>query len=447
MTTMPFPRIRQAALPLLVGMVYLNLSHILVRRYDVPSLLQGLVIILALTAIAELGIEGMANVLLQPLTFLLAAYCAVLLLTTTYARDPQLANARFLDTAKAFGIFLLIVALGSSVRRLLAAAATLVASATFLSLLGVYQTITGTYNRWFAGFARVKNAQIYGDVFQPRIAGPLGDPNFFAQILLIAVPVALFLGWESRGKARLAAFACTAVIVAATLLTYSRGGMLALGVILVLALIAHRVNRRRMIAGALALIALLFVLPPSFTRRFITIELILPGGERSMQRDSSFEKRKLLTATAWVTFKDHPFLGVGAGNYTVWFDHYSERVSSEARGYDDPGEVHYPHNLYLEIGAESGLLGLAVFAAIVFVTFAHLRSAHRLLLEEGLRREAFVARALQLGLIGYLLSSLFLHGHFQRYLFLVFALAAAFERVTVLLREEQTVQIPAAESL
>ena len=444
---MTLPSIRQAALPLLAGMVYLNLSQILVRRYDIPSLLQGIVVVLALIALAEGKWEGTLNVVLQPLTFLLASYCAVLLLTTTFARDPELAGQRLFDTLKAFGIFLLIVTLATNLRRLVAAAVTIVASAAFLSTLALYQMMTGTWHRWFAGFARVKNAQIYGDVFQPRIAGPLGDPNFFAQILLIAVPIALFLGWEARGGKRVIAFACAAVIVAATLLTYSRGGMLALGVVLLLALIAHRVDRRRMLAGAVALAALLFVLPASFTRRFVTIEQILPGGDSQIHRDSSFEKRKLLTATAWVTFKDNPFLGVGAGNYTVWFDHYSERVSSEARGYDDPGEIHYPHNLYLEIGAESGLLGLLVFAAIVLVTFAHLRSAHRALLEEGLRREAFVAKALELALVGYLISSLFLHGHFQRYLFLLFALAAAFERVTVMLRAEQTVHIPVAESL
>ena len=443
----PMQWMRRAALPLLVALVYLNASTVLVRRYDIPSLLQVAIVLLTIMALAEGRLEGTVNVLLQPLTFLLVSYTAVLLLTTTFARDPRIADQRVLESVKSFGVFLLVVALASNVRRLFVAASTLVVSATFLSLLGIYQTLTGNYARWFGGFARVKNAQIYSDVFQPRIAGPLGDPNFFAQILLLAVPVALFIGWESRGKVRWLAFGCAAIIVAATLLTYSRGGMLALGVILVLALIAHRVDRRRMIGGVAALVVLLLLLPASFTRRFVTIEQILPGGGETIHRDSSFEKRRLLTATAWVTFKNNPLLGVGAGNYTVWFDHYAEQVGSEARGYDDPGEIHYPHNLYLEIAAETGVLGLVIFAAIVAMTLAHLRSANRALADEGLREAAGVAKALELAVIGYLISALFLHGHFQRYLWLMFGLAAAFARVTPLVRSEKTVRIAAAEGL
>lgn len=443
----PMRFMRQAALPLLIALVYLNVSNVLVRRYDIPSLLQAAVVVLTVIALAEGRLEGTVNVLLQPLTFLLASYVAVLLLTTTFARNPRIADQRVIESFKSFGIFLLVVALASSVWRLLVAAYALVASATFLSLLGIYQTVTGNYGRWFGGLARVKNAQIYGDVFQPRIAGPLGDPNFFAQILLLAVPVALFIGWESRGRIRWLAFGCAAVIVAATLLTYSRGGMLALGVILVLALIAHRVDRRRVIGGAAAILVLLLLLPASFTRRFVTIEQILPGTEEAFHRDSSFEKRKLLTATAWVMFKNNPLLGVGAGNYTVWFDHYAEQVGSEARGYDEPGEIHYPHNLYLEIAAETGLVGLIIFGMIVAVTLAHLRTANRALAEDGLNEAAAVAKALELAAIGYLISSLFLHGHFQRYLWLMFGLAAAFARLTALVRAEKTVRMATAESL
>jgi len=443
----PMAWIRRAALPLLVALVYLNVSSVLVRRYDIPSLLQIAVVLLAIIAISEGRPERTVNVLLQPLTFLLMSYIAVLLLTTTFARNPRIADQRVIESVKSFGIFLLVVALASSVERLLAAASTLVISATLLSLLGIYQTLSGNYGRWFGGFARVKNAQIYGDVFQPRIAGPLGDPNFFAQILLLAVPVALFGAWELRGKTRWLSAGCAAIIVAATLLTYSRGGMLALAVVFVLALIAHRVDRRRLIGGAAALLVLLLILPASLTRRFVTIELILPGNGEAIHRDSSFEKRKLLTATAWVMFKSNPLLGVGGGNYTVWFDHYAEQVGSEARGYDDPGEVHYPHNLLLEIAAETGIVGLIIFAAVVAVTLAHFRAANRALSEDGFKEAAAAAKALELAVIGYLISSLFLHGHFQRYLWLMFGLAAAFARVTPLVRSEQTIRVAAAEIL
>ncbi len=81
------------------------------------------------------------------------------------------------------------------------------------------------------------------------------------------------------------------------------------------------------------------------------------------------------------------------------------------------------------------------------MTLAHLRTASRALAEDGLNEAAAVAKALELAVIGYLVSSLFLHGHFQRYLWLMFGLAAAFARLNSLVRAEKTVRMAMAESL
>jgi O-antigen ligase len=141
--------------------------------------------------------------------------------------------------------------------------------------------------------------------------------------------------------------------------------------------------------------------------------------------DSSFAERKLYALTAWAMFLDHPVLGVGAGNYTVHFDRYADKVGFSARDYEQPGEVHYPHNLYLEIAAETGFVGLAVFAGVVAAAFLGLRRARAVLLARGDRVSADFARAFEIALVGYLVSSVFLHGHFQRYLWLLFGFAAA----------------------
>jgi putative inorganic carbon (HCO3(-)) transporter len=178
----------------------------------------------------------------------------------------------------------------------------------------------------------------------------------------------------------------------------------------------------------LALAGLLVVaLPSDFTERLTTLEQVFPGGGETLHPDSSFEKRRLVTRAAWEMFLDHPLSGVGAANYTVHYDRYADRVGSAAREYDDPGETHYPHNLYLEIGAETGVPGLLVFGAAVLVAFGYLRRARRRALARGDPGTAVLARGVALGLVGYLVSSLFLHGQFQRYLWLLFALAAALD--------------------
>lgn len=422
-------------LVLLALFVYLNLSQVLVREHGLPSLLQLLVLPIALAAFRGEGARRFRELPRLPLFLLLAAWSIVLLVSSLAAWDREIADDRIVESVKAWVIFALIAALASTPRRLRQGAWTIVAAGALLGGLGAFQALTGDHHRQFWGFARIKDAHIWGDVFEKRIAGPLGDPNFFAQILIVLVPVGLTLAAEARGlRARLLALGATALILGGAVLTYSRGGALALGCVLLLFLASHRVRPRYLGLGALVLLLLLLVAPSEFVRRLGTIGEILPGGEEVIDPDSSFAERKLYALTAWAMFLDQPVLGVGAGNYTVHFDRYADVVGFSARDYEQPGEVHYPHNLYLEIAAETGLAGLAVFAGVIAAAFLALRRARRVLLARGDRVSADFARAFEIALVGYLVSSVFLHGHFQRYLWLLFGFAAALR----LMAEERT---------
>ena len=414
------------ALALLASFVYLNLSQILVREHGLPSLLQLLVIPIALAAFRGEGTDRFRELPRLALTVLLAAYSLALLVSTLVAWDRDLADDRLFESVKAWVIVTLLAVLAATPRRLVQGAWTVVTAGAFLGALGVYQVLTGAFHQQFWGFARIKDAHIWGDVFEKRIAGPLGDPNFFAQILIVLVPIGLALAAETRDiRGRLLALAATGLILGGAVLTYSRGGALALGCVLLLTLVARRVRPRQVAVGILILVLLLLLTPPEFLRRLGTIGEILPGGEEVIDPDSSFQERKLYALVAWAMFLDHPVLGVGAGNYTVHFDYYADQVGFSARDYEQPGEVHYPHNLYLEIAAETGLVGLALFAAAVTAAFLALRRAHSVLIARGDAVSADLARAFEIALVGYLVSSVFLHGHYQRYLWLLFGFAGA----------------------
>lgn len=425
------------ALPLLVAFIYLNLSEVLVRFHGFPSVLQLIALPLFFAAWLGRGAAGLLDVLTRRLTIFLLAYTLAIALSTTWARSFELADDRLTETAKSFLLFLLMALLLTSFRRFEQACFVLAASAVILSLLPIIQIAGAGFSNEFGGLARIKYAHIYGNVFQPRIAGPLGDPNFFAQILLIAVPFALFLarGAASR-RLRLLGGGAVLIILAAILLSYSRGAMLALIVMTFITLIVLRVGWKRMLAGGILFAAALVLVPRGVTERFATIEEILPGGGKSIHPDSSFEKRKLLTAAAWAMFVDRPLTGVGAGNYTLFFDEYAANVGSVSRDYEDAGDLHYPHNLYLEIGAESGLPALMAMFAAVATFFISVRRARKRLQASGLVAQAGLLNALEIAMTGYLISSLFLHGDFQRYLWLLFALGLAAGRLAPMLAAE-----------
>lgn len=425
-------RFYAAGLPLLVAFVFLNLSEALVRYHEFPSLLQLLVVGLAFAAWLHRDTERFRDIASHPVTIATAVYLLIVVVSTLFAADPARADARVVELLKTSILYGLGTALMRSRERARLGIYALLASATFVSALVTLQSLTGAYDNEFGGLARIKQAQIYADVFQPRIAGPLGDPNFFAQALLIPLPVAAVFAWMPGSIRRRVLFAsCTGLIGTALLLSYSRGAMLAAAVMgLALLGVLHISWKRTAVAVAIGAVAFL-ALPDSVTQRIVTIEELLPAADAPIDPDSSFRERRLFMQTAWVMFADNPVTGVGAANYTTRYEQYAAIAGSAARQYEDPSALHFPHNLVLEVAAETGVVGLIAFAALAGFVLRSLVRAWRGFQLTGDREMELISVAFIIAFVGYLISSLFLHLAFPRYLWLLFAFAAALERLSL----------------
>lgn len=424
-------RFYAAGLPLLVAFVFLNLSEALVRYHEFPSLLQLLVVGLTFAAWLHRDTERFRDVAAQPITIAIAVYLLIAVVSTLFAADPERADARVIELIKASILYALATALMRNRERARLGVYALLASATFVSVLVTLQSLSGAYGNEFGGLARVKNAQIYADVFQPRIAGPLGDPNFFAQTLLIPLPAAIVFAWMPGSiRRRGLCAACAGLISVALLLTYSRGAMLAVAVMGLLLLGVLHISWKRT-AAALVIAAVAFLaIPDSFTRRIVTIEELLPAADAPIDPDSSFRERRLYMQTAWVMFGDNPLTGVGAANYTTRYEQYAAIAGSAARQYEDASALHFPHNLALEVAAETGVFGVIAFTALVVVVLRALGRAWKRFQSAGDGEMELIAVAFIIAAIGYLVSSLFLHLAFPRYLWLLFAFAAALDRLS-----------------
>ena len=88
-----------------------------------------------------------------------------------------------------------------------------------------------------------------------RLVGGLGEPNFLAAVLIPALVFAVFaLGWTERGAAqRWLLWGCVLLFTVAIFLTQSRGGLVALAITFVAALLfGGRMRRHFALFGALA---------------------------------------------------------------------------------------------------------------------------------------------------------------------------------------------------
>ncbi|HEX3581272.1 MAG TPA: O-antigen ligase family protein, partial [Thermoanaerobaculia bacterium] len=298
---------------------------------------------------------------------------------------------------------------------------TLALVAALFAAVSVVQIATHA-NYDFAGLLQIQSGNLYGDVSQPRAAGPVGDPNFYGQILLIALPIAASLAVTSARKRPLFALAAVAIL-AGVLVTYSRGAMLSIVAMLLLVPFFIPIRRQLVVKAALAAVVLMAVTPSTVVRRFDTVTNVVAkesGAQPEDARDASVDKRKLLMAVGIRMFEDSPLVGVGAGNFGTHYARYANETGSSAPQYDDPGDRQYPHSLYLELASENGLLGLASFAAAMVAAFVSLAPS---------RQKSFVTAAIAIALAGYLVSSLFLHSAYQRYLWLLLAFVPAIERL------------------
>jgi O-antigen ligase len=432
----------EVGLLMLVAVLYTNLSEIGVRNYHWPSLLQLMLPLLALAILGRRLMSGRQKLIGDSLVVLIILYGAIIFLSSVRAINPELADESLYEHLKSLCIFLVIINLTTSQFMLRRAAWVLVLVGALLGTISVYQVFTSSYGMEFGGFGRIKLAQIVGHARQPRIAGPLSDPNFYAQILVPLVPLALCRLWnESSLRLKLLATYALGVIILTLVFTYSRGGALALGVVLLLVAIDKNVKLKYLFLGLIILAPLWLFIPKEFEGRLSTLNQLIPGRNQSIvHTDTSFQERTMLMRTAWEMFVDHPILGVGAGNYSEqYYKEYAQRVGSIISSYEDFGQPRFPHSLYLEIAAGTGLVGLIIFGAIIVVTLLSARSAVRLFKKIGDPRSANIVTSLALGFVGYLTSSLFLHGDYMRYFWLLVALIAAAKHIANQSGQQQVV--------
>lgn len=138
----------------------------------------------------------------------------------------------------------------------------------------------------------------------------------------------------------------------AILLSFSRGAYLAWVVLVGLLLVIFRRRARK----KLALVSLVVILTVccGFPRETWTT---LRMNHTSSQQQST-QGRMEATRAAWEAWKEHPWLGVGAGNYTLAVD------SQLSRGMTRPFTTYAP-NVAVRILTEGGIIGCALALFLV----------------------------------------------------------------------------------
>jgi putative inorganic carbon (hco3(-)) transporter len=411
---------------------YLNLPVILMDRAGLPGAVAGMfVLLLGVPVIRHLIVERQP-VVLTPAIGLMIAYLLSMVLSAILTDTPSAQATNAITTFLTEGLLLVLLVTNAlrSPGALRAFIWALLAAGALMGLISVWQELTHAYSNTLGGLAQVNEEGFgvgegaFGKEVRPRLAGPIGEQNRFAQVLLVLIPLAIMrVRAEEKASLKLLAAGMGALITAGVLLSFSRSAFVALVLLVVVMALAGFVAVRHVLALGTVLVALVLVVAPDYVLRIQSLTdsgtSVTQSGDGE-QVDGALQGRATENLAALNAFKDHPIFGVGPEQF---FKVYSVQYGNEL-GLRFLEENRRAHNLYLEMGADLGIVGLLAFLAVVVVTMAHLWILSRFWRE---RRPDFAILAMGclMSLAAYMLSGAFLQLSFQRYFWILIALSNA----------------------
>ncbi len=246
----------------------------------------------------------------------------------------------------------------------------LIGSMTVVCLFGCYQFL-GDIVGLSPGLTGLRDLYTKDILGFPRIQSTALEPLYFANYLLIPLSILLALFLSKTGKIKSWPLVGLIALGGINLvLTVARGGYLAFAAsLLVLFVFYFRrlFTWRNIIYGTLA-IALIFLGAQKFLNLeqsqedFFSHVTNLFGGASYEERVETFT----LAQRAW---QEHPWLGIGPGSFGPATSYHPYRVPEN--GYK------IVNNEYLELLAETGSLGLALFVIMILILLVRTGQAWR----------------------------------------------------------------------
>ena len=245
---------------------------------------------------------------------------------------------------------------------------------TLFGIYGIFQYNGIDFPFWIKNLGRQK------------VFGLFGNVNYFAEYLIIPLPIAIALFFASKNKISKILLTISILAMGGTLIaTFTRGTYLGLGISIIFMFILFLTIRSKnfikehkkifiFILALIILITFLFALPNPLNKPGTVISKI--KGRISITRISnelSFGRRIAIWKFTGLMIKDHPLLGSGLGtfkynslNYQAKFFNQGENRSLYPYGIADKA-----HNEYLQLWAELGIVGLGAFMWIIISFFIY----------------------------------------------------------------------------
>jgi len=305
----------------------------------------------------------------------------------------------------------------------------LLAAGVFMGSLSLYQYVTNTLDNNYGGFAQNEEQTVVDATAAiddvpalVRQAGPVGEKNRYSQIMLMLVPLGMFRFWGERSKVlKVAAAGATVICLIGSLLTFSRGGIVALALTLIIMAVLRYIKIRDILL-VIAAMVLVIVMFPQNLERLSSLEALTAIFDSDTtagikQTDGAVQGRATEMIAAGLVFLDHPLVGVGPGMFPYYVEQYARGLGIRLLTTNREA-----HSLYLGTAAEVGGLGLLCFLGMVGMSMVYLARGHKRW-QHSRPDIANMNASFLFVLVVYMTTGLFLHMSYERYFWSMLALA------------------------
>ncbi|MDO5713763.1 MAG: O-antigen ligase family protein [Tissierellia bacterium] len=239
-----------------------------------------------------------------------------------------------------FCLFIILLTELKNKERIYSALTILSLATTLIALYGISQYFTGVeIKKEWVDVANNPDLKV-------RIFSVFGNPNIFAEYLVLFLPISVGLFWSAKKDSQKIFYLGQFLIgVIALGLTMSRGGWL--GLMVAAAFFLFFVEKRFFLLAVPIGAFIFYKLPEGILRRITSIFNFA---------DSSTAYRFKMWEITGDIIRDYPIIGVGLGHlpFKRMFETYIRTMP-----------IYHAHNTFLEVLAEMGVLGLLLFLILI----------------------------------------------------------------------------------
>jgi O-antigen ligase/Tfp pilus assembly protein PilF len=226
------------------------------------------------------------------------------------------------------------------------------------------------------------------NIGRQQVFGLFGNVNYFAEYLIVPLPLAVSLFLVSQNRRRRGLLLIAILAMGASLIvTFTRGSYLGFGVSLIFMFVLFLIhfhwrekflkNKKKIFTVMLAVIVVIvfiFLIPNPLNKPDTIVYKIKNRiSLTQLSQDSSLKRRIAIWKFTVMMIKDRPLLGSGIGTYKYNTLSYQAKffAQGENRSLYPHGFAQEAHNEYLQLGAEMGIVGLGIFIWLIITYFRY----------------------------------------------------------------------------